>query len=213
MSVDEGVAVVEAKGAEAVFADNGGQLGQLDAQVVASTKGVKWPMSRCQTETVSLRATATATSFSVFLTAVSNPICAKGCRVGGERCARSSAATGRACRPGQTEVAPESWTGRIMNPPRPKGRGITERGFVPRSAGGIHPRGKPRRIVPSGLNPKESNHRYARADGRNAPLLHAWVCSWDGAGWCVEHGKRPWHASEPIHEHPDGSSRTKIIGL
>ena len=39
-----------------------------------------------------------------------------------------------------------------MNPPRGKPRGITERGFAPIIAGGIHPRGKPRGIEPSRLN-------------------------------------------------------------
>ncbi len=39
-----------------------------------------------------------------------------------------------------------------MNPPRGKPRGIAERGFAPMSVGGIHPRSKPRGIVPSRLN-------------------------------------------------------------
>ena len=38
-----------------------------------------------------------------------------------------------------------------MNPPRGKPRGITERGFAPMTAGGIHPRSKLRGIEPSGL--------------------------------------------------------------
>ena len=41
-----------------------------------------------------------------------------------------------------------------MNPPRSKLRGITERGFAPITAGGIHPRGKPRGIEPSRLKTK-----------------------------------------------------------
>jgi hypothetical protein len=38
-----------------------------------------------------------------------------------------------------------------MNPPRGKPRGITERGFAPMPAGGIHPRSKLRGIEPSRL--------------------------------------------------------------
>jgi hypothetical protein len=47
-----------------------------------------------------------------------------------------------------------------MNPPRRKQRGITERGFAPITAGGIHPRGKPRGIEPSRLNTVRNYNRY-----------------------------------------------------
>jgi len=44
-----------------------------------------------------------------------------------------------------------------MNPPRRKQRGITERGFATVTAGGIHPRGKPRGIEPSRLRKRIEN--------------------------------------------------------
>jgi len=47
-----------------------------------------------------------------------------------------------------------------MNPPPGKLRGITERGFAPITAGGIHPRGEPRGIEPSRLKIVGSRRRF-----------------------------------------------------